>query len=174
MRGLALVFTISARCCRRSRFPHRNEGQSMSARELLVRLRSSRLWLGAIPVRRREFSRLLSSLPFALAFPAAAQQSEQERREAAEPAAPSAAAAGANAFFEPWERPFGLPPFDRISVSDYAPAFERAMVEQNAEIAAIAADTRPPDFDNAIAAQQRAGQAISRVGGVFWNLIGTE
>jgi peptidyl-dipeptidase Dcp len=125
-------------------------------------------------VRRREFSRLLSSLPFALAFPAAAQQSEQERREAAEPAAPSAAAAGANAFFEPWERPFGLPPFDRISVSDYAPAFERAMVEQNAEIAAIAADTRPPDFDNAIAAQQRAGQAISRVGGVFWNLIGTE
>jgi peptidyl-dipeptidase Dcp len=48
------------------------------------------------------------------------------------------------------------------------------MAEHNAEIGAIAADKRPATFDNVIAAQQRAGQAISGVGGVFWNLIGTE
>ena len=44
----------------------------------------------------------------------------------------------------------------------------------DAEIAAIVADPNPPDFDNTVTALERAGAAMNRVGGVFWNLTGTE
>ena len=79
-----------------------------------------------------------------------------------------------NPFFEPWTGPFELPPFDRIRTEDFKPAYERAMAEHDAEIAAIVADSAPPDFDNTIAALERAGAAMNRVGAVFWNLTGTE
>lgn len=79
-----------------------------------------------------------------------------------------------NPFFEPWTGPFELPPFDRIRTEDFAPAYERAMAEHNSEIAAIVADSNPPDFDNTIVALERAGAAMNRVGAVFWNLTGTE
>ncbi|MCC2107782.1 MAG: peptidase M3, partial [Hyphomicrobiales bacterium] len=79
-----------------------------------------------------------------------------------------------NPFFEPWTGPFELPPFERIRTEDFKPAYERAMAEHDAEIAAIVADSAPPDFDNTIAALERAGAAMNRVGAVFWNLTGTE
>ncbi|MFT4099352.1 MAG: M3 family metallopeptidase, partial [Rhodoblastus sp.] len=79
-----------------------------------------------------------------------------------------------NPFFEPWTGPFELPPFDRIRTEDFAPAYERAMAEHNAEIAAIVADPQAPGFDNTVVALERAGAAMNRVGAVFWNLTGTE
>lgn len=79
-----------------------------------------------------------------------------------------------NPFFEPWTGPFELPPFERIRTDDLVPAYERAMAEHNAEIAAIAGDPAPATFDNTVAALERAGAAMNRVGGVFWNLTGTE
>ena len=44
----------------------------------------------------------------------------------------------ANPFFEDWDTPFELPPFDRIAPEHFPPAFDRGMAEQKAEIAAIA------------------------------------
>ncbi|MFV0281890.1 MAG: M3 family metallopeptidase [Rhodoblastus sp.] len=79
-----------------------------------------------------------------------------------------------NPFFEPWDGPFGLPPFADIRTEDFLPAFERAMAEHRAEIAAIAADPAAPTFDNTFVALERAGAAMNRVGGVFWNLTGVE
>ena len=78
-----------------------------------------------------------------------------------------------NPFFTAWTQPFGLAPFSQIEIGHYQPAFERAMEEHDAEIAAIAANPAPPDFENTIAAQERAGAALNRVGGVFWNLVST-
>ena len=79
-----------------------------------------------------------------------------------------------NPFFEPWTTPFEAPPFTAIVPEHFGPAFERAMAEHQAEIDAIAADPRTPDFDNVIGALELSGRSLQRVGGVFWNLSGAD
>jgi peptidyl-dipeptidase Dcp len=59
------------------------------------------------------------------------------------------------------------PPFDRIHDGDFQPAIEEGMRRQLAEVAAIAADTAAPTFDNTIVALERTGQLLRRVGKVF-------
>jgi peptidyl-dipeptidase Dcp len=59
------------------------------------------------------------------------------------------------------------PPFDRIHDADYQPALEEGMRRQLAEVAAIAADTVAPTFDNTIVALERSGVLLSRVSKVF-------
>ena len=78
----------------------------------------------------------------------------------------------ANPFAQIWETPFGLPPFAAITPEHIRPAFEAALAKHKAEIAAITADPAPADFANTIEALERAGRALSRVGGVFYNLTG--
>ncbi len=75
-----------------------------------------------------------------------------------------------NPFFEAWDTPFELPPFDRIRPEHFPPAFERGMVEQEAEIAVIAGSDAPPDFANTIEALERSGRLLRRVSRVFNNL----
>ena len=79
-----------------------------------------------------------------------------------------------NPFFEIWDTPFAAPPFAAIAPEHFGPAFERAIAEHQAEIDAIAEDTAEPSFDNVIAALERAGRALARVGGVFWNLTAAD
>lgn len=52
--------------------------------------------------------------------------------------------------FEAWDRPFGLPPFERLRPEHFPPAFDRAMAEHNAEIAAITGSAEAPSFANTI------------------------
>lgn len=72
-----------------------------------------------------------------------------------------------------WSTPYGLPPFERIQAAHYMPAFEAALAAHDAEIQGIAADTAPATFANTVAAMERAGQALERVAGVFYNLTGS-
>jgi peptidyl-dipeptidase Dcp len=72
-----------------------------------------------------------------------------------------------NPLLEPSGLPYQMPPFDRIRVSDYAPAFEEAMREQLQEVAAIVHNPKPPTFENTIVALDRSGQALQRVGFIF-------
>lgn len=72
-----------------------------------------------------------------------------------------------------WGTPYELPPFARIRPEHYIPAFEAALAAHNAEIAAIVDDPAPPSFANTIAAMERAGLALDRVAGVFYNLTGS-
>ena len=76
----------------------------------------------------------------------------------------------ANPFFEDWDTPFGLPPFDRVAPDHFPPAFDRFIAEQKAEIAAIAGDPAPPSFANTVEALERSGRGLDRVGRVFSNL----
>ena len=76
-----------------------------------------------------------------------------------------------NPLLAAWTTPFELPPFDLIRPEHFAPAFERAMVDHLAEIAAITADPAPPSFANTIEAMERAGSLLDRVAGVFGNLV---
>jgi peptidyl-dipeptidase Dcp len=72
-----------------------------------------------------------------------------------------------NPLLEPSVLPYQMPPFDRIRVSDYVPAFEAAMREQLQEVAAIADNAKPPTFENTIVALDRSGQALQRVSFIF-------
>ena len=79
-----------------------------------------------------------------------------------------------NPFFETWNTPFGMPPFDRIRVEHIQPAYDKALPEHVREIAAIRDNPQPPTFDNTIAAFEKAGGLLLKINKVFWNLAGTE
>ncbi len=78
----------------------------------------------------------------------------------------------ANPLLGEWTAPFGAPPLDGIAPSHFAPAFERALADHRAEIAAIAADTAAPSFENTVAALERSGRLLARVSSVFYVLAG--
>ena len=73
-----------------------------------------------------------------------------------------------------WNGACGLPQFDRIADSDFAPAFEWAMEDHNREIAAIAENDAAPDLANTIDALEISGDALSRVCSVFFTKAGTD
>jgi peptidyl-dipeptidase Dcp len=79
-----------------------------------------------------------------------------------------------NPFFEPWTAPFGAPPFDRIKPEHFRPAYERALSEHEAEIAAIAGNTQAPTFANTIAALENSGRLLAQVSHVFHNLASSD
>ena len=79
-----------------------------------------------------------------------------------------------NPFFEEWNTPFGIPPFEKIQEADYSPAFQEGIKQHDAEIAAIIANTEEPTFDNVIATFDLSGRLLYKVGGVLFNLAETD
>ena len=75
-----------------------------------------------------------------------------------------------NPFFAPSELQFGYPRFDLIKNEHYEPAMMQGMVEQRAEIDAIASNPDAPTFDNTLAAMERSGQLLDRSARVFFGL----
>jgi peptidyl-dipeptidase Dcp len=75
-----------------------------------------------------------------------------------------------NPFFEDWTAPYGAPPLDRIKPEHFPPAYDRALAEHTAEIAAMAENPDPPSFDNVVVALEKSGRLLTRVDGVFSNL----
>jgi peptidyl-dipeptidase Dcp len=73
-----------------------------------------------------------------------------------------------NPLLEPWDTPFGLPPFDRIEDDHWKPAAEAAIAQARAAIEAIAADPEAPTFANTIAALEVADEPMGRVFGAFY------
>jgi peptidyl-dipeptidase Dcp len=79
-----------------------------------------------------------------------------------------------NALLTPWDGDFGLPPFAAVLDADFGPAFDAALSEARANIAAIAAAGEVPSFANVIEAMELAEGLLDRVGGVFYNLAGAD
>ncbi len=74
----------------------------------------------------------------------------------------------ANPLLAPWVGPYsGVPPFDQAKPEHLAPALETAMAENLAEVERIAADPAPPTFENTIAALERTGRTLDRVGTMY-------
>jgi peptidyl-dipeptidase Dcp len=71
-----------------------------------------------------------------------------------------------------WTEPFGVPPFARILPEHFGPAFDRGFAAHEAEVAAIADNPAPPDFNNTIAALENSGRPLARVSRVFSVLAG--
>jgi peptidyl-dipeptidase Dcp len=90
------------------------------------------------------------------------------------PAKPTASTdtAPPNPLLARWIGPHEIPPFAEIHPEHFIPAFDAALAEHEAEIAAIAANKAKPSFRNTIEALERSGQLLSRVGAVFWNRAG--
>ncbi len=79
-----------------------------------------------------------------------------------------------NPFYAPSNLPFHAPPFDRIKDSDYQPAIEAGMTEQEKEIQAIANDPAPPTFENTYVAMEKTGQLLHRTMAVFEAVTGAD
>jgi peptidyl-dipeptidase Dcp len=73
-----------------------------------------------------------------------------------------------------WDGPHGLPRFEAVADTDFAPAFDAELAAHEREIDAIAADPAPPSFANTVEALERAGVGLSRVSALFWNRAGAE
>ncbi len=75
---------------------------------------------------------------------------------------------GGNILLQKWTGPYGgVPPFDKVRVEDFEPAFEAAMAENAAEIEKITSDKNAPTFKNTIAALENSGDTLKRVGLIF-------
>jgi peptidyl-dipeptidase Dcp len=79
-----------------------------------------------------------------------------------------------NPLLSRWDTPFALPPFAAITDADFAPAFEAALSEARANIAAIAGSSEAPTYANTIEALELAEETLDRVGGVFFNLASAD
>lgn len=69
--------------------------------------------------------------------------------------------------------PYGAPDYAAVQLAHFGPAFERAMQDHAAEVAAIANNPEPPSFANTIVALEQGGRTLSRVGNLFFSLTGT-
>lgn len=86
----------------------------------------------------------------------------------------TASMADENPFFKPYDTPYGTPPFDKIKIEHYEPAFDEAIRQHRVEIETIAANPFAPTFRNTIAAMEYSGEMLNRVSGVFFNLLSAE
>jgi peptidyl-dipeptidase Dcp len=79
----------------------------------------------------------------------------------------SAAFGPSNPFYASSALPFHAPPFNRIQDTDYQPAIEAGMAQQEKEMAAIADNPAPPTFENTFVAMEKTGRLFNRVMAVF-------
>ncbi|MEO6800312.1 MAG: M3 family metallopeptidase [Rhodanobacter sp.] len=79
-----------------------------------------------------------------------------------------------NPFFAESTLPLHYPAFDRIKDADFAPGFDRGVVDQLKEVQVIAQRTAAPTFDNTIIALEQSGQILKRTSTVFFSLAGVE
>ncbi len=76
-----------------------------------------------------------------------------------------------NPFFTKYDTPFEVPPFDKIDTTQYMPAFEEGMKQQNAEIDSIITNKEAATFENTILKYDKSGKLLTNVGNVFFNLL---
>jgi peptidyl-dipeptidase Dcp len=80
----------------------------------------------------------------------------------------------ANPLLAAWNAPFGAPPLGELEPEHFPPAFDHALSQHNAEIAAIADDAAVPTFENTVAALERSGRLLTRVSNVFYVMAGAD
>ncbi|MBE0654706.1 MAG: M3 family metallopeptidase, partial [Bacteroidales bacterium] len=69
-----------------------------------------------------------------------------------------------------YNTPFEVPPFEKIKVSHFMPAYMHGIEEHKYEIHAIITNTEEPTFENTIKALEYSGKLLTKVGRVFGSL----
>ena len=72
-----------------------------------------------------------------------------------------------NPLLEKFTAPFGAPPFDKIRIEHYKPAYLEGMRLHREEIGAIAGNPDAPNFANTIEALEKSGELLTRVDNIF-------
>lgn len=72
-----------------------------------------------------------------------------------------------NPFLVDWDTPFGTPPFDKIKLEHYLPAYEAGLKAQNEEIAKITSNKEEATFENTVVALDETGSLLRKVQRVF-------
>jgi peptidyl-dipeptidase Dcp len=75
-----------------------------------------------------------------------------------------------NPFFNEWDTPFEVPPFDQIKAAHFMPAYLKGFEEEKNDIKTIINNPEAPTFDNTIKALEYSGQLLLKVRMVFGNL----
>ena len=75
-----------------------------------------------------------------------------------------------NPLLQPWQTPYGLPPFDSLRAEHFEPALRAGMRVHLEELSSITGDPAEPDFENTVAAFDRAGALLGSVAAAFYNL----
>ncbi len=83
---------------------------------------------------------------------------------------PCAAQKVTNPFFTEFKTQFGVPPFDKIKVTDYEPAINKGIAEQNSLIQKIINNKQKPTFANTILALDESSPMLNRVTTVYYNM----
>jgi len=76
-----------------------------------------------------------------------------------------------NPLLAEWDTPHATPPFSKIELKHYEPAFETAIACSRAEIDAIVNNPSAPTFGNTIVALERQGELLGRIAGLFFNIL---
>ncbi len=76
-----------------------------------------------------------------------------------------------NPFMQEWNTPYGVPPFDKIKIGHYLPAFQEGMRQQNEWIDHIVRNSEEPTFGNTIIPLEYSGELLNKVSQVFFNLL---
>ena len=72
-----------------------------------------------------------------------------------------------NPFFNKYNTPFEVPPFEEIKAEHFMPAYLKGFEEQNREIEAIINNREEPTFNNTIKPLEYSGQILLKVSRVF-------
>ena len=70
-----------------------------------------------------------------------------------------------------WKTPYQTPPFNQIKTGHYLPAFKTCINMAKKDIEAIDNNAEAPTFKNTIVALDRAGEKLTRVSGIFFNIL---
>ena len=79
-----------------------------------------------------------------------------------------------NPFVSEFQTEHGVPPFDKIKLEHYEPAFLKGIEEQNANIDAIVNNSETPTFENVIVALDNSAPILDRVSAIFYNMTDAE
>ena len=79
-----------------------------------------------------------------------------------------------NPLLAAWETPHATPPFSKIELRHYEPAFDAAIACSRAEVKAIVENPKKPTFGNTVVALERSGALLARIEGIFFNMLGAE
>lgn len=128
-------------------------------------------------VNPKHLGKSVLAMSVVLALGACSKQPETTTSQAPESAAEQVASGAEhmadNPFFETYQTPFQVPPFNKIKDEHYMPAFEQGMKEHLAEIDAIVQNAEEPTFENTVEELERTGKLLSKVQRVFFNLAGS-
>ena len=72
-----------------------------------------------------------------------------------------------NPLFSEFNTPYGIPPFDQITIDNFREAMIKGMEEEKAEIQAIIDCQDEPTFANVIAPLDKSGELLDRASSTF-------